>query len=493
MTDTAENVKTALDTALEAVKEGKHVLPGYGVDEHGRCQCGDEQCTLAGRHMLFSPMLATDAPDMARLWFKMYPWAAVYESEPDLPDDGAKRHTAEQEKRKSKFAPRWFDDYVNQEPPEPLFAGFISRVGVGVLSGAKNTYKTFFAIGLGMSVVTRRPFAGFPYVERPDDLAPAVIHLTGEGKLDVETVRVPAWAADRNIEPSAAKLYGVAGTFPDLNLATDSDLFIEAIRESIPAGARLALVEIDTTARLMRGLDENSARDAGKVIVLADRISEELQCFVLLIHHLNASGSRPRGSTVIEDDPSIGIKLTKSNPIDGTIAVDNPFQREGAVAPRFYMKPRKVPVETTAGPRETLVLDKVEGLIPPGATQKTAEVERAIAGSKLREEVGAALARSLTPQTSLNHLVESVGNMRQEAGAPWHGRTAVQIEESKDGLRHALIDACRPKRRANGASTPGTLARFLVSPYVNGEMPFFRLPVSALAAKDVPDELDFNA
>jgi len=277
-----------------------------------------------------------------------------------IPDDGAEKHAADEEKAIESYGFRLFDNYSTDKPPEWLLEGLLPRIGVGIISGGKGTYKTAVTLDLGLSIVARQPFAagdgekGFAYVERPDDKRPVVVHVAGEGRGDIETVRAPAWVEQHKVERPVYHVIGKKFPRPDRPDAVRQ--FIAALKRSIPEDGRLAMVVFDTTARLMRGLDENSARDAGYVIDLADKLVEECNCFVALIHHTNAQGTRHRGSTVLEDDPGVSIKLDK---VEGTVTISNAFQREGHEAKPFKMRARPVTVETSSGPRHTFVLDRV--------------------------------------------------------------------------------------------------------------------------------------
>ncbi|MDA9949610.1 helicase RepA family protein [Paracoccaceae bacterium] len=57
------------------------------------------------------------------------------------------------------------------------------------------------------------------------------------------------------------------------------------------------LIIIDTLARHMGGLDENNAKDMVKLILTADKLKDDYQCAVMLVHHTGHSHQdRARGS-----------------------------------------------------------------------------------------------------------------------------------------------------------------------------------------------------
>ena len=61
------------------------------------------------------------------------------------------------------------------------------------------------------------------------------------------------------------------------------------------------LIIIDTVARHMGGLDENNAKDMVKLTLTADKLKDDYQCAVMLVHHTGHSHQdRARGSTAFK-------------------------------------------------------------------------------------------------------------------------------------------------------------------------------------------------
>jgi putative DNA primase/helicase len=60
------------------------------------------------------------------------------------------------------------------------------------------------------------------------------------------------------------------------------------------------LIVIDTFARIMAGADENSARDVGVAVGNCDRLVNEFNCAVALIHHAGKDTAKgARGSSAL--------------------------------------------------------------------------------------------------------------------------------------------------------------------------------------------------
>jgi RecA-family ATPase len=96
-------------------------------------------------------------------------------------------------------------------------------------------------------------------------------------------------------------------------------------------------VVIDTLARNAVGIDENSARDMGRVVSYADRLRERLGAAVLLVHHSrkNQEG-RPvmRGSSALNGAADMVAQVDKDGDDDARLVLvcdkmkdGPPFQR----------------------------------------------------------------------------------------------------------------------------------------------------------------------
>ena len=111
------------------------------------------------------------------------------------------------------------------------------------------------------------------------------------------------------------------------------------------------MIVIDTVARHMGGLDENSAKDTGALIATADKLKDDYGCVVLLVHHTgHANQDRARGSTAFKGALDTEILVKSSGDHDVTVSCEK--QKDGApFATRQFLK-----VELG----QSLILQKVE-------------------------------------------------------------------------------------------------------------------------------------
>lgn len=176
--------------------------------------------------------------------------------------------------------------------PSWLLPDVIPDDSVVMLYGPPGSYKSFLALDLGMTMASGHAGWGAP-ARKPVN----VVYVAGEGPRSIARLRRPAWRT----------LHGIDGPLPfglvtNMPLAYDDgakgvDAFIESVKRQ---DFNPKLVIIDTWARLMLGLNENDAKEAGLGIAALEAIKRSLKCSVLVVHHTGKeSGSGPRGSSAI--------------------------------------------------------------------------------------------------------------------------------------------------------------------------------------------------
>lgn len=180
-------------------------------------------------------------------------------------------------------------------PREWVVDGFIPGQSVVGLVGRSGSFKSFAAIGMGLSVAAGVAWAGTFNVTQG-----GVCYCAGEGASGLLN-RMLAWAAYENQDLGPLPFY-VASRVPAIGERTDRrDL--TALMDGIDSiqdqdGAPVRLLVFDTLARGMAGLDENSAKDMGAFMSPFDDIRARFPATsVLILHHTGHEGGKPRGST----------------------------------------------------------------------------------------------------------------------------------------------------------------------------------------------------
>jgi hypothetical protein len=195
----------------------------------------------------------------------------------------------------SKFNARtWAQLEEPGQSHEWLIKGVLTRREVAMMAGPSGCGKSFLSLDLAMAVCRGERWFG-QWVRKG-----GVIYQAGEGKRGLFK-RLKAYRRENGIDLSAPLDFVLMPA--GLNLYSSEDhatAFIHECRHfAATFAAPLELVVIDTFGAATAGADENASRDMGPVLERCVRISEALQAVVLLVHHMNAGGTKARGWTGI--------------------------------------------------------------------------------------------------------------------------------------------------------------------------------------------------
>ncbi len=182
---------------------------------------------------------------------------------------------------------------IEIKDPDYLVDGTIETRSLIGLIGPSGSGKTFVALDMAMSIATGTPYHSMEVKAGP------VIMSAGEGHTGIPRC-VQAWCAHHGQNIKHANL---ALTSRAINLFDEG--YLSAFCKEVDAIAQTKgaprLIIIDTVARHMGGLDENSAKDMGELIRTADKLKDDYQCAVMLVHHTgHANLDRARGSTAFK-------------------------------------------------------------------------------------------------------------------------------------------------------------------------------------------------
>ena len=230
----------------------------------------------------------------------------------------------------------------------------------------------------------------------------------------------------------------------------------ELIEQIEKAGIVPDIVVIDTMARAMVGMNEDSAQDAGILTIGTDRIKRHFKCAVITIHHTGWNKSRPRGSSAAPAAYDARYSVTrKGTSLD--VVIENEKQKDGgAWADKVYFTGQEVSFKDVAGATQvSLVFARTT---PPKYVAETevddariTEVETALvdlgADSKLVET--AVLAFTII-QTRL----AADPALKKKVGIPGADR---MVATEKQRLARNAKD-----RKKDGKNIPGILRRFVV-------------------------------
>jgi hypothetical protein len=250
---------------------------------------------------------------------------------------------------------------------EFLVDGFLDRRGVAMMPGSSGSGKTFLVLEVGMCIALGRPFWG---METKPGL---VVYQAGEGKEGI-TKRLDGWMLDRGVEPSSTVPFRVLTK--KVNLFVDDkdtdDLIAECRALSEYLDQPMRLLVIDTLNKAITGANENAGQDMTKVLARLERLSETLDCAVLVPMHKGKNGEQ-RGHTSLTGDVSNVLNVTqlgsKENPLRDsngrvirTVALDKNKDGEDGRPIRFVLRQVVLGIdEKKDKPITTCVVDKPNG------------------------------------------------------------------------------------------------------------------------------------
>jgi len=193
------------------------------------------------------------------------------------------------------------DEEIESLPsPEWLIEDILPSEALAVLYGPPKIGKTFLGLDWAFSICTGRPWCGHAVK------AGAVMYVYSEGSGKLKC-RTRAWKQSHGV---GGKL-GVQFITRAVNLLNQRE--VNRLNRTIcklPVPPKL--IVLDTLARCIEGGDENSARDVGALVGVADRLRAEFKTTVLIIHHSGKNGDE-RGSTALRGAADTMLKLTEDS------------------------------------------------------------------------------------------------------------------------------------------------------------------------------------
>ncbi len=187
------------------------------------------------------------------------------------------------------------NDLDSIRPPTPLIRGLLDVDTLAFLSGKFGSYKTFVSLAWAACLATGQSWGSFQVPE-----ARPVLYVAAEGASGLRW-RLDAWrSVHGEIPRDAFRIIPAA-----VRLGEDAD-----VGALIDAGRGCGLIVLDTFHKMSPGAEEQSAREMGLVLAVADRIRRETGATILFDHHTGHAGERLRGSSSLEDDADTSWVIT---------------------------------------------------------------------------------------------------------------------------------------------------------------------------------------
>ncbi len=209
------------------------------------------------------------------------------------------------------FGAVWFKDAGAQlEEPEWLVDDLLTRGDMSLIYGASQSGKSFLATHLAMGVSR-----GTPVFERKVHQG-GVVYIAAEGRKGFKK-RLKAYAQHNNIAfdedlpfvlvPSKVDLFAKEGADVGKLLEALATIEIELAKRAL----RVELIVVDTWAAVSPGANENASEDVSRVVKNVERFREACaSAHIMIVHHKNAGGERPRGHTSLYAGIDNAIEVT---------------------------------------------------------------------------------------------------------------------------------------------------------------------------------------
>ena len=240
-------------------------------------------------------------------------------------------------KKSSRFKLITLEDLESRPPLKFQIDGYIQEKGLAFVFGAPKAYKTFMMLAMGLHVAAGRDWEGMKVKQG------GVVYIAGEGLGGLST-RIKAMRRQFNLlDPMP---FYVVESAVNFSKGPEVVELLAQIKEAV-GDQTIGMVVLDTFARSIAGVDENSSTDVGLAIQNCDFIKDQLNCCVLALHHVKKGTTDLRGSSAIAGALDTGILVEKS--AGGVVTMTVKYQKEAGEGEPMSFNMVHVPVEGTKG------------------------------------------------------------------------------------------------------------------------------------------------
>jgi hypothetical protein len=190
------------------------------------------------------------------------------------------------------------------KPPDFAVEGILPLKSLTLLCGDPGTGKSFIALDLGLCIATGKPWLAHYPVRQG-----GVVYVAGEGFSGLGK-RVRAWSRYYGYKPEQLDLFMAVDDAVDLRDADGMRHLAEQTHKKFRAHP-VRLICFDTLARCTPGAAESWTKHMNQVVASCNRLQVLLGTTILIVHHLDKRGSRPRGSNALMGAVDIAYKTAR--------------------------------------------------------------------------------------------------------------------------------------------------------------------------------------
>jgi AAA domain-containing protein len=224
------------------------------------------------------------------------------------------------------------NELLSLPPVKWLMEPLIPQEGFVGLCGQPGDGKSFIALDWAMCIAEGRPWLGvYPTVQCP------VVYVAAEGGRGIQQ-RVRAWMKHYGYQNLPAMYFLLSPLY--IREEGTVEAFLDKLDdEQIWPG----LIVLDTLSRSFGGGEENASADMGHFVDMMTKLAQGRRMAALVVHHMNALGTRERGSTAFRGatDAMFMCKATKDKESGRILNIElkNDKQKDAAENPSIWLKP----------------------------------------------------------------------------------------------------------------------------------------------------------
>lgn len=192
--------------------------------------------------------------------------------------------------KRSRFYFKDEGEQDNEPEPQWIIKDLITERSTVLLYAPTQSYKSFIAMDIALSVASGTTFAGI------SALSGSVFYAALEGRAHLRKAR-RSWKIAHAMDKLDNFFLGIA---PMVGIPGEVQEFGDEIAKRC-GGKKPKLIILDTLGKAMAGLNENDAKDAGMFIQFCDSLVEQFDCTVIAIHHSGKDLAKgARGSSAFQ-------------------------------------------------------------------------------------------------------------------------------------------------------------------------------------------------
>lgn len=261
-----------------------------------------------------------------------------------------------------------FEEFKLTLNNEWLVKTFIPRVGVGLIFGASQTYKSFIAVDFLVAIASGQTHWGEALIKTHG----AVVYICAEGGGGIQK-RFLAAANKYGIKEADKLPLYVINERPRLGVESgDKEAIMQAIAAQVPDGTKVVAVVLDTLSQSLGGGEENGGGTQMVLGALTD-ISRVYDCAAIAIHHVGKGDDKsPRGHSSLNGNPDFKWFIEGGEDRTTTITLDKVKDGEDGIKFDVALSLVELGVDAEGAPVTTLIVKSIDDA---ASTSKTPPIK----------------------------------------------------------------------------------------------------------------------